>query len=462
MTGVTGTDASPVRIGPIARYGLLVGPLLSMIDTSVVNIAVPDIAREMRASLDQVQWVVSGYLLALGVGLAVTSYLAKRYGTLRVYAVSMVLFVIASAACAVAPSIETLIAFRAVQGFAGAPLFPLALSMLFSRLENGKIPVSAAFTLFLAPTLGPTIGGLLIGAGGWRWIFLVNVPVGILGMLMLLRVPKTVGAAAERSTRFDPVGFVLLAVGITAVLFGSKEGTSEGWDKPIAFLPVACGLLLLAAYAVWALRQEHPVVDLKMVRHRDSAVALVLQTLCSVVTFGTIFLMPVFTQSVQGYSALDTGLALLPQGVIMAVGTVLGQRLAAHMSLRLLVFLGFAILAASSLFLVLIAADTPLWVTAVMLCGRALAIGFVTTPLLMSMLAPLAEREQADGNTLFNITQRVGGSLGVGILGSLVAGGATLAATVDAFHLVGWIMIALAAVAAVIALSLGARTPVVE
>ncbi|MCU1409350.1 MAG: hypothetical protein JWR04_57 [Rhodoglobus sp.] len=460
------TNSSP--IGAIARYGLLIGPLLSMIDSSIVNVAVPDIATELEAKLDDVQWVVSGYLLALGVALALTAYLAKRFGMLRVYTVSMILFVLVSAACAFAPNIEFLIAFRALQGFAGAPLVPLALSILLGKdgIGGGKIPISAALVLFLAPALGPTLGGLLIGAGGWRWIFLVNVPVGIIGLLLMLRVPKHIGAQPDATTRFDPVGFVLLALGLTAALLGATEGTSEGWDSPLAWAPLGGGLLLLVAYTFWALRRPHPAVDVTMILHRNSALALVLQIFCSVVAFGTVFLIPVFTQSVQGYSAVETGIALLPQGIIMGLGTFVGQKLSSRVPLRVLVVTGFVALAISSVYLLFLEQDTPLWLTAVALSVRAIAIGFVTTPLLVAMLAPLPEEELADGNTLFNITQRLGGSIGVSILGSIVAGGATLAATIGNFHLVGGILIAIAAVSAVLALFLrqekGVALPIVN
>lgn len=445
---------SAMQLGTFVRFGLLIGPMLSMIDSSVVNVAVPDIAREFSEPLDHVQWVVSGYLLALGVGLAATSYLAKRFGTLRIYLLSMFVFVAVSAACAAAPTVDALIGFRAVQGFVGAPLVPLAMSMLLDKGSRAKFPIGAALVLFLAPSLGPTFGGLLIGAGGWRWIFLVNVPIGIFGLLMLLRIPKTLGAQADATTRFDPIGFLLLASGVTCTLFGASQGTSHGWGDADSYGPLAAGLVLLAVYTAWAWRRAHPAVNLRMVRNGNAALALLLQAVCSVVTFGTIFLIPVFTQSVQNYTALATGLALLPQGIVMGLGTALGQKLSERVSLRLLVVFGFAVLAASSVFLVLIAHDTPLWLTAIMLCGRSIGIGFVTTPLLMAMLAPLEDNELADGNTLFNITQRVGGSIGVGILGSMIVAGGTLTATIDSFHLVGWIMVAVAAVAAVTAVAL--------
>ncbi len=330
-----------------------------MIDSSIVNVAVPSIARDLSTAtnvvkLDEIQWVVSGYLLALGVALAATAYLAKRFGVLRVYTVSMVLFVAASAACAAVGNVEWLIAARAVQGFVGAPLVPLALSILLGKdgIGGGRIPISAALTLFLAPALGPTLGGLILSGDDpshWRWIFLINVPVGIIGLLLMVRVPRHIGAPADPSTRFDPVGFLLLGVGLTAALFGATEGTqqgaSEGWGAPISYVPLAGGLVLLVVYTFWALRRSHPAVNVQMIRHRNSAIALVLQVLCSVIAFGTVFLLPVFTQEVQGHTAFDTGIALLPQGIIMGIGTFVGQKLSGRIPLKALVLLGFAILA---------------------------------------------------------------------------------------------------------------------
>lgn len=449
-TGVErGVEA--VALGSVARFGLLVGPVLSMLDSSVVNVAVPVIADDLGAGLREVQWVVSGYLLALGLSLAATSYLARRFGTLRVYTVSAVAFVVVSAGCALAPSVGVLIGLRVAQGLAGAPLVPLALSILLGSAgaRRSTIPVSAALVLFLAPALGPTLGGLLLVGGHWEWIFLVNVPIGALGVAALLRVPRGVGSPADPQARFDPAAFAVLATGLVLALFGAVEGTASGWAALESGGSLVAGLALLATYMLWAPHRPHPPVDLAMVRDRRAALGLGLQVICSVVAFGTVFLMPVFTESVQGHTAMQTGLALLPQGVLMGVGTWAGQRLSPRVPLRTLVTGGFVGLAAASLLLLTLELSTPLWVVAAILSGRAVAVGLVTTPLLVAMLAPLTERQLADGNTLFSIVQRVGGSVGVSLLAATVAGATTRARTVDRFHVAGAVLIALAALAAV-------------
>ncbi|MCU7723392.1 DHA2 family efflux MFS transporter permease subunit [Actinoplanes sp. KI2] len=448
------------KLSPLMQLGLLAGPLLTMVDSSIVNVAVPDIAAELHADLATAQWVVSGYLLALAAGLTTTSYLARRFGTMRVYAVALAAFLLASAGCAAAPGIGGLIAARAVQGFAGAPLVPLAMSVLLGRQgRERRVPVAAGLLFFLAPAIGPSLGGLLIAAGGWRWIFLVNLPIGALALLGVRRLPPEVAPTADGHARPDPVGLLLLSVGLVGVLFGASRATGEGWTDPGTMVTLGVGVALLLAYVWWAPRTRDPAVDLTLLRHGRSALALVLSVTSSVVAFAAVFLLPVFTQSVQRHSAFATGLALLPQGVITGVGTALGQRLAARHGVRYLVVTGFAVLAVASSGLLLLTAATPLWATSLILAGRAAAIGFGITPLLSVMLAPLPDAKLADGNTLFNIAQRLGGSIGVGILGSLLAARAVQVGPVPAFHEIGLVLSGLAVAAALLALRLPTRTP---
>jgi EmrB/QacA subfamily drug resistance transporter len=445
-----------------AQLGLMIGPLLTMVDSSIVNVAITDIGRELDASLDDAQWVVSGYLLALAAGLAASAYLARRFGTLRTYRVSLAAFVLASAACAVAPTLGLLVAARAVQGLVGAPLVPLAMSLLLGGQGPARrIPVAAGLLFFLAPALGPTAGGLLIAAGGWPLIFLVNLPLGVAGLLGLRAVPAAAAPGPDPTARFDPLGLALLAAGLTLALYGASRATVLGWTGAEVVGPLAVGVALLTGYGFWARRRSEPAVDLALLRHGQSALALALSVLSSVIAFAAVFLLPVFTQAVQGHSAFATGLALLPQGVITGVGTALGQRLAARITVRTLVVGGFVVLALTSAALLLLDAGTPLWVTALVLCGRAAAIGFGITPLLFAMLAPLSDAELADANTVFSIAQRLGGSIGVGVLASLFSARAGDGDAVAAFHEIGWVLAGLAVVAALLSARLAAvRQPV--
>jgi EmrB/QacA subfamily drug resistance transporter len=443
----------------MVQYALLAGPLLSMLDSSVVNVAAEPIARELHASLAAVQWTVSGYLLALGTGLAGTAYLARRYGTLPVYRASLIAFTVASALCALSPGAGSLIALRAVQGLVAAPLVPLAMSMLLGASGRARsISPVAGILLFAAPAFGPTVGGALIGAGGWRLIFAVNVPFGVLAAWAAKRLGPGAGRArSEEKIEFDFPGMIMLGGGVTLVLLGASDGGTDGWGAAACWAPLAAGAALLAAYWRWAARRAQPVLDLSLARRPAAALSMGLCALAAVVTWAAVFLLPVFVQSVQGRSALAAGLALAPQGVITGVSTALGSRLLTRFTVRATVCCGFVVLAAASLGLLLITAGTPLWVTALILAARSASIGLVISPLLAALTGRLPAGRTGDASTLFNVVQRIAGSFGIGLLASLYAVLARSAAgPVGALHVTGVVIGCIAGFGAVAAVALPA------
>ena len=443
----------------VVQYALLAGPLLSMLDSSVVNVAAEPIARELHASLGTVQWTVSGYLLALGTGLAGTAYLARRYGTLPVYRASLIAFTVASALCALSPGAVPLIAFRAVQGLVAAPLVPLAMSMLLGASGRARsISPVAGILLFAAPAFGPTVGGALIGAGGWRLIFAVNVPFGVLAAWAAKRLgPRAGRARSEEKIAFDFPGLVMLGGGVTLVLLGASDGGTDGWGATACWAPLAAGAALLAAYWRWAAGRAQPALDLSLARRPAAALSMGLCALAAVVTWAAVFLLPVFVQSVQGRSALAAGLAMAPQGVITGVSTALGSRLLTRFTVRATVCCGFVVLGAASLGLLLITAGTPLWVTSLILAARAVSVGLVISPLLAALTGRLPAGQMGDASTLFNVVQRIAGSFGIGLLASLYAVLARSAAgPVGALHVTGLVIGGIAGLGAVAAVALPA------
>ena len=406
----------------LAVTGLLAGPFLSMVDSNIVNVALPAIATQLHTSLETTQWIVSGYLLALAATLASTAYLAKRFGTLRVYRVGLLGFTLASALCALAPSIDFLIVTRVLQGMFGAVMVPLAMNVLLRKDDSARqMPVAAGIVLFLAPAIGPTVGGLLIRAWGWPLIFLINVPFGVLGALGTLRIPRQLAEQSNPTVRFDPAGMLLLAGGMVLALYGATQGPQSGWGSLACWPYLASGGTLLAAYILWALLRKHPAVDLKLLRHSQTALAVFLCALASVVMFSMLFLIPIFMEDLQGSSALTAGLALLPQGLVTGVGAVLGNKLAPRWGMRASAALGMVILALCTALLLLVSISTPAWVTALILSGRGLAIGLTIQPLLLSMIGDLSPEEVPDGNTLFSVAERLGGSIGISLLATFFA-----------------------------------------
>jgi EmrB/QacA subfamily drug resistance transporter len=453
---------APPRPGPLVQYALLAGPMLSMLDSSIVNVAVEPIARELHASLTTVQWTVSGYLLALGAGLAATAYLARRFGTLPVYLASVIAFTIASGLCALAPDAGLLVAARVVQGLVAAPLVPLAMSMLLGRSasqghgpDGGRrgarsISPLAGLMLFLGPALGPTVGGALIAAAGWRAIFLINVPVGALAAVAVRFVPAALAPGRTPGARFDLPGLILLAAGLTGLLFGASQGGAAGWASAATLIPLAAGAALVAGYVSWALRRDQPALDLSLARQVVPALSMGLCALASVVTWAAVFLLPVFVQTAAGRSAIAAGLALLPQGLITGLSTALAPRLLTGLTVRVTVLAGFAVLATASLGLLLVGAATPLWLIAVILACRSVSIGLVINPLLQALTEPLRPDQLGDATTLFNTWQRIAGSFGIGLIAALYAAHARAHGPVAALHLAG-VVLALIAVAGLLA-----------
>jgi EmrB/QacA subfamily drug resistance transporter len=450
-----------VKLRLLVQYALLAGPLLSMLDSSIVNVAVEPMARALHAGLTTMQWAVSGYLLALGAGLAATAYLARRFGTLPVYRASVIGFTVASALCALSPDAGFLVGTRILQGLVAAPLVPLAMSMLLGRAGTGQpgrdISLLAGILLFAGPAIGPTVGGALIGASGWRSIFLINVPLGVLAAVAVRMIPPSLAPGRQPGARFDLPGLVMLAAGVTGLLLGAAEVAEGAWTAATTWAPLAAGAVLLAAYAWWAARRDQPALDLSLARQRVPLLSMVLCALASVVTWAAVFLLPVFVQSVQGRSPLAAGLALAPQGLITGLSAALGPRLLARLTVRVTVLAGFMVLAAASLGLLAIGAATPLWVIATILACRSASTGLVINPLLQALTQRLRPDQLADGSTLFNTWQRIAGSFGIGLIAAIYTTQARTHGPVHALHLAGLIITAISLAAAILALLLPSR-----
>jgi EmrB/QacA subfamily drug resistance transporter len=450
------------------RLAFLAGPMLSMIDSSVVNVAVPSIVRGLHTSLGTAAWAISGYLLGLACGLAVTPWLARRFGALRAYSAALLAFTLASAACALVPGAGLLIAARVVQGLVGAPMVPLAMSLIIDPKRGARgMPASAGIVLFAAPALGPAVGGLLISGFGWRSVFLINLPVGLLALVATRAARRAVpGGAPDRGARLDVPGLILLAAGLGLATYGASQGPAHGWLSAASAPAWAGGLALVACYVLRerkGARRAPPAVDLSPLRSPRRALTLALACAASVVLFAVLFLAPVFLQQIQHHGTTVTGLVLLPQGVVMGLASWLGSGLIERGRARPAVITasiagGLAFLAASTLGLLLFTASTPLWVTTALLCGRGVALGLTIQPLVMAFLTGLDPRRMPDANTLFNMAERLSGSFGIALLATLYASraGAT-GSPVTAFRDCALVLTAAATAGAVAALGLRAK-----
>jgi EmrB/QacA subfamily drug resistance transporter len=413
-SGPSTQAATPApNLSAAALFAIMCGPFISMLDGNVINVAVADISRELHATLTQVGWTISAYLLALAASLPATAWLARRFGTRRIYVLTLAAFGIASVACALSPNVETLIGARAVQGFVGAPLVPLALSMLFVGDTRYRMPAALGLMLFLAPALGPSVGGLIIGAVGWRPIFLINVPIVAAGLLGALRLPAdSLDDGAER-VPFDGIGLVLLVGGVVLVTLGASELTRVGVHSQVGWPSLAGGALLLLGYGIRERMVRFPILDLSMLAHAATRVGLACCTIASIVLWAMLFVIPVYVQQTQHLSATVAGLVLLPQGVVMGLGSPLGELMIRTGRLRLTVVLGMLVLTVTTAGLFVVTASTSPWVLAAILAGRGIALALTIQPLVAGLLGNGGDVAMADSSTVFTVSQRIGASLGI-------------------------------------------------
>jgi EmrB/QacA subfamily drug resistance transporter len=467
MTRAEDTTQPPLTL--ILRLAFLAGPMLSMIDSSVVNVAVPTIVRSLHTPLNTAAWAVSGYLLGLAGGLAATPWLARRFGTLRAYSASLLGFTLASAACALVPGIGLLIAMRVAQGLLGAPMVPLAMGLLLDKKNDVQtLPASAGVMLFAAPALGPAVGGLLISGFGWRSVFAINLPIGLLAVADVWAGRRALpGESGDPGARLDLPGLILLGAGLGLATYGASQGPGRGWLSAASAPAWAGGLAFIGAYVLWerlrAGGRTPPAVNLGLLASPRRSITLGLACVASVVLFAVLFLAPVFLTGIQHRGTTITGLVLLPQGVVMGLASWLGnavvergknnQALVAYS-----VSGGLALLAASTLGLLVLTATTPVWLTAILLCGRGVALGLTVQPLVLALVGGLGSARMTDANTLFNIAERLSGSFGIALLATFYATRARASGSpVTAFHDCTLLLTAAAGAGAIAALGLRGR-----
>ncbi len=318
--------AQPTTTAESSKWLVLVavifGAFVSILDQTIVNTALPKMQAVFGANLHQISYVVTGYTLAQGAAIPATAYLANRFGSKRVYVTSLAAFTLGSALCGLAPNTIAIIVFRVVQGVGGAALFPLTISIIFSTFAPAERGLANAFLgipILFAPAIGPTVGGYLVQYADWRWIFYVNVPIGILGVVMGLRLLRD--EPSRPGLPFDLRGFLIVSAGLALLLYGTSNLSYDGWGSAATVSgPVILATALLLLWIPLQLRARSPLLDLRLFRLRNYTLGNLISVLGTVVIFGPSFLLPQYLQNLRGLGPYASGLLLAPQGF----GTVLG------------------------------------------------------------------------------------------------------------------------------------------
>jgi len=453
---VTGTSGSAIE-SHVWRISAVVvlGSIMSILDTTIVNVALATLGRDLHSSIAQIQWVVTGYMLALAAVIPVSGWVAERFGAKRVYLLSLVLFTAGSMLCGISTSIGELVFFRVLQGLGGGMILPLGQMMMASAAgpkRMGRVMSIVAVPAMLAPILGPTLGGVILESVSWRWIFYVNVPVGAVAVLAALRVLPAAEAGSPRPLDFR--GFALMVTGVPLLTYGLAEvGSTGSFGSLKVILPSLAGPTLIALFAVHALRARQPLLNLRLYRRPTFSTASGAMFLLGAALFGGMILMPLYWQEVRHESVIATGLLVGPQGLGAALVMPLAGKLTDRMGGGPLALFGVVLTTVATIPFGLIGAHTSLaWLCVAMLV-RGMGIGFAFMPAMTAAFAALERSELADATPQLNVLQRVGGSLGTALLAVVLqralVGRHTIAEAASAYGTAFWASAALTAVAVV-------------
>jgi EmrB/QacA subfamily drug resistance transporter len=397
---------------------VILGMIMSILDTTIVNVALDTLSRDLASPIAQVQWVVTGYLLALAAVIPVTGWAARRFGAKQVYMVSLVLFTAGSAACGLSSSLTTLVIFRVLQGVGGGMIMPVAqliMAQVAGPQRMGRVMGIVSMPAMLAPILGPVVGGLILQNLHWSWIFFVNVPVGIVAFVLGWRLlPRTDSGAAGR---LDVTGLALMPVGSAAIIYGlSKLGTGAPLGSAEVLLPILAGAVLIVLFCFHALRVERPLLDIRLYANRVFTAASLANFGLGAALFGAMILVPLYYQQVRGLSIIDTGLLCGPQGIGALVAMPIAGRLTERFGGGRIALCGVSVLCLSTLPFAFIGAHTSIVLLSLVLVVRGVSIGMSFMPAMTVAFASMRPDQLSDATPQINVVMRLGSAVGVAIL----------------------------------------------
>ncbi|HXX91216.1 MAG TPA: MDR family MFS transporter [Acidimicrobiales bacterium] len=408
------------RLSPeVRRVSVVVvlGTIMAILDTTIVAVALATLARDFHTSISTIQWVTTGYLLALAVVIPLSGWAVHRFGAKPVYIMSLLLFVAGSALCGVAWSAGALIVFRVLQGLGGGMIMPVGQTIMVRTAgpdKMNKVMALIGVPTLLGPILGPVIGGLIISNVSWRWIFFVNVPIGIVALILCFRFLTT--TPRDRSHRFDVTGFLLLAPGLALAVYGLSEvGSEGGFSSRGVQVSLLVSVVLIVGFVVRSLRAPEPLLDLRLFTRFNFSVATACIFLIGATLYGTMFLLPLYYQIVRGESPLTAGLLMAPQGIGAALVMRPSAQLADRYGTRRTVPVGMAVLALGTLAYTQVSGSTSFAFLACALLVRGIGLGFAMMPVFAAAYRGLSHEQVPRASTATNIIRQVGGSLGVAV-----------------------------------------------
>ena len=410
-----------------ALFILVLGPFMGILDSSIVNVALPRMMAIFGVDADDIQWVLTAYLLVSGVVVPVTGYLGDRFGYKRVYLITLVIFTIGSGLCAAAWSNNSLVVARVIQAIGGGMMMPISMAMLFRIIPRERMGMALGMwgiAAMAAPAIGPTLGGYLVDTFSWRTVFTINLPVGVIAVfLSMLALEETPG---NPKIKFDRVGFILSTTGCFFLLLALSKGQEWGWDSYSIVSLLIAAFFLLVLFIVWELQFPEPMLDMRLLKNPILAISLGSTSVMTVGLFAGIFLIPIYAQNLMGLTPMETGLLMMPMAVVSGIMMPISGRLFDKIGAMPLGIVGVSIIAVTTYQLHNISLDTSFRWVQVMLAVRAVGLGMIMMPLTTAGMNTVPPALTGRASALNNLCRQISASFGVAFLTYIMVSRQTL------------------------------------
>jgi EmrB/QacA subfamily drug resistance transporter len=405
----------------LVAIAFVFGIFMDLMDITIVNVALPTLGRDFHASNASLEWVVTGYLLSLAIWIPASGWIGDRVGTKRVFIFALAMFIGSSALCGLAWNTSSLITFRVLQGVGGGMMTPVGMTMLFRAFpprERAQASIVVSIPTVIAPAIGPVLGGALVDYVGWRWIFFVNLPIGVAAILFTLLFVRD--HREPRSGAFDVPGFVLSGASLILVLFALSRGPEAGWGSLAVVSTGIVGAILLGAFVVAELRSKAPMLDLRLLRDHMFRNANIVYFAAMAGLTGVLFLLPLYMQQLRGFSAIKTGLILMPTAVMVATLAPVSGWLYPKIGPKRMLAFAMSIFVASSLLLLLVDLSTSTFWLVAILALRGVGMAFTFVPLQAASFATIKPEDTGQASSIFNTNRQVASSVGVALLATVL------------------------------------------